>query len=701
VIIGLIPFSARTPFSAPDLLDRHAGLCSVGIVAAQEVRDAKFMTVSDLLALALGHHQAGRLQEAEQLYRQLLAADPNHPEACHYLGVLTCQLGNHDLGAQCIAQALQQKPQWAEAHNNLGTALQTQGRLQEASDCYHRAIALSPSFAEAHYNLANVLQKEGNLEEAVACYRRALDLKPGNSDAYGNLGNALNDQGRLDEAIVCYRRAVELRPGHADYHNSLGLALQKQGKLEDAVACYRRTLELNPACLPTLNNLGLAFQEQSKPDYAIMCYRRALELDPVCIEAHNNMGLALQETGKNEEAASFFRRALELEPSNVKALSNLANALKKEGRLDEAIACYRRALQYEPQNPDVYTNLGLALRDQGQFDEADDCFRKAIEEKPDHAKARWSRSLLMLLQGDFEQGWLEHEWRWKNKELPTRKFSQALWDGGELTGKTILLHAEQGLGDAIQFVRFAPLAKQRGGTVILECPKSLCRLFANLPVDHLVPKGSSLSSFDVQAPLLSLPWIFKTTLETVPAEIPYLFAAPQLEEQWRARLQVLDGFKIGIVWQGNPTFPDDRRRSFRLVQFSRLAQMPGVRLISLQKGAGREELVGNGGPNWGDDHRAPVDLGEEVDTVHGAFMDTAAIMMNLDLVITSDTAIAHLAGALGVPVWVALPFVPDWRWLLDRSDSPWYPTMRLFRQQRPGDWEGVFEEIETALRTVL
>jgi hypothetical protein len=293
-----------------------------------------------------------------------------------------------------------------------------------------------------------------------------------------------------------------------------------------------------------------------------------------------------------------------------------------------------------------------------------------------------------LLSGDFERGWAEYEWRWKTKDCPRRNFSQATWDGQPLDGKTILLHAEQGLGDVIQVVRYAALVKRRGGVVVVECPRPLLSLLANCEgIDRLVGRGEELPSFDVQASLLSLPGIFHTTLEDLPATIPYLFADPGLAQRWRQELDRIAGFKIGIAWQGSLQNRNDRDRSIPLDCFEPLARCSGVQLLSLQKGAGVEQL-----PEV--TKRFPVtELGSRLED----FMDTAAVLANLDLVVTCDTAVAHLAGALGAAVWVAIPFVPDWRWLLDRSDSPWYPTTRLFRQESRGDWQGVFQRIAVAV----
>ena len=324
-------------------------------------------------------------------------------------------------------------------------------------------------------------------------------------------------------------------------------------------------------------------------------------------------------------------------------------------------------------------------------------YQQAVRLKPDYAEAHWNQALARLQMGQFEQGWPGYEWRWKCKEFGTLPpFRAPLWDGSPLDGRTILVHAEQGLGDTLQFIRYIPLVQKHGGRVIMMCQPPLCALLAHCPgIERLMPHGDAPPEIDLHVPLLSLPRLLGTTLENVPADGPYLDAEPDLVEAWRHRLGAYPGLKIGIAWQGNPKFRLDRVRSLPLAQFAPLASVPGVHLLSLQKGLGREQLAAP-------ERRFPVtDLGGQLDETTGAFMDTAAVMKNLDLVITSDTSIAHLAGALGVPVWVALNVVPDWRWLLDRDDSPWYPTMRLFRQTRLGHWEDVFHCMAEALRERL
>jgi len=364
--------------------------------------------------------------------------------------------------------------------------------------------------------------------------------------------------------------------------------------------------------------------------------------------------------------------------------------LLKVGKPEESLESCLKALTLKPQFLGALHNLGSALQAQGELEEAAECFQKALRLDPNHAKTHLNQASLMLVQGDFERGWEEYEWRWKTGQLPKREFREPRWMGEPLSGRTILLHAEQGLGDTLQFIRYAALVKRLGARVVVECQKPLVKLLSRSQgIDQLAAQGDDVPHFDVHAPLLSLPRILRTTVNSIPADVPYLFADPGLVDDWRERLKEQSGLRIGMNWHGRAGDGMFRRRDIPIECLAPIAQMPGARLVSLQKGDGRKELAGAGFPIF--------DPGDDVDTVHGPFMDTAAIIMNLDLVITSDTSVPHLAGALGVPVWVALPFVPDWRWLLNRQDSPWYPTMRLFRQKARGDWTTVFEEIHSAL----
>lgn len=482
----------------------------------------------------------------------------------------------------------------------------------------------------------------------------------------------------------------------ADRCRLTAIALQKQGRIDQAIHLYLRGLALNPDDASAYRCLGTAYKTRKQLDLAAACFRRAVELCPAFPEAWNNLGNTLTEQRDDAGAAACFERAFTVQPHFAGAHFNLAQTLGRLGKFDEAIAACRRATDLSPRSAEFYTGLGMALYDARRVEEAVAAYNQAVRLRPDFAPARYNRSHAWLVLGDYSRGWPEYEWRWKLATVPLPSFPQPRWDGTSRPDGTILLDSEQGLGDTIQFVRYAPLVKERVGTVVLRCQKPLVRLLSVTPgIDQVISQDEPIGRFDVWSPLMSLPLFFSAALEAIPNRVPYLGEDPSLVRFWHERLEGIGGLRIGINWQGNPAFPKDGFRSVPLRYFEPLAKIPGVRLISLQKGAGREQL---------EIHRAtlPVlDLGLSMDEIHGPFVDTAAILRCLDLVITSDTSLAHLAGALGVETWLAVPSVPEWRWLLGRRDSPWYPTLRLFRQDRPGQWADVFLRMGAELRQRL
>jgi hypothetical protein len=400
----------------------------------------------------------------------------------------------------------------------------------------------------------------------------------------------------------------------------------------------------------------------------------------------------MTDIGRVIEAIAAYRRAVALNPDMPEAWLNLGNALKEGGQLDEAVAAYRRAVAVKPGYALGHSNLGYLLREKGRLDEAVAACRQAIEIDPEHSGAHSNLALALLVQGHFAEGWEAYEWRWKAEGFGTaaRDFGRPRWDGGALEGRTVLLHAEQGLGDALQFIRYLPLVQERGGKAIIECQPALQRLFGTMAGDvPVIAKGAALPAFDVHCPLLSLPRIFATDLANMPGDVPYLRADAAEASAWSDRLAAHPpGFRVGLVWAGNPNHTNDRNRSLKPASLLPLGAVKGVRFFSLQKGTGAEGRDG-------------LPAGLELSDVAGElgdFADTAALIANLDLVITADTATAHLAGAMGRPVWTLLPFAPDWRWLLGREDSPWYPTMRLFRQAAIGDWPPVIARVCDQLR---
>jgi len=611
------------------------------------------------LVTARQRHQAGDPGQAERLCRQVLQADAGNDEAWLLLGSTLQGQGKAAEAAAAFERSLCLWPRSADSHHGLGQALAGLGRRDEALDHYREAVRLRPDHGEALSSLGLALAGRGRVDDAVPHLRQAALLLPGSAPAHHNLGVALAQQGHPEEAVRALEEALRLRPDHPEACYNLGAILKDLGRREEAIARYRRALELRPGYGEAYNNLGLALTEAGRPDEAVVVLEHAVRLRPQAAEGHNNLGLAHAELGQYPEAEAGYREALRLNPGYVEAHTNLGNAFKEQARLGPALACYQVALWHSPRA----------------------------------APTRYNRSLALLQAGDYDQGWPEYEWRWQRKQTPARPFRQPRWDGSPLGGRTILLYCEQGLGDAIQFVRFAALVKARGGRVVLECPGFMIPLFSTCAgIDLLVAEGEPLPGFDVQAPLMSLPGLLGTTLATVPAEVPYLGAEPGRVEAWRQRLAASAGLKVGILWQGNPHFQWDRYRSIPLAHFAALAEVDGLQLFSLQKKHGVEQLGAVAG-------RFPItDLAGELDAEGGAFLDTAAVMKGLDLVVTADTSAAHLAGALGVPVWVALAAVADWRWLCGREDTPWYPTMRLFQQERLGDWGPVFGRMAQALQ---
>jgi tetratricopeptide (TPR) repeat protein len=649
-------------------------------------------TLAEALAWAARSHQAGDLDQAEYLYRAILQAVPTNADAWHLLGVVASQRGRPDLGVDYIAKAIALNSACAAYHANLGVAYKALGQVDRALACYQHALRLQPDFVRAYNNLGAALHEQGRTDEAVACYQHALRLYPAEAEVHTNLGLALVTQGRLDEAVAHYQQALHVQPNLAEAHNNLGLVRKDQGRLDEAVAHFQQAVLLKPAYADAYHNLGSVRQTQGRLDEAIAHFEKAVHLKPNDAPGYNYLGMVLAAQGRLDEAMTHFQQALHLQPNLAEAYNSLGVVLYRQGRFEEADAHFQQAARLQPACAEAFNNRGSVLTAQGQLGEAVAHFQQVVRLRPTDAEAHKKYAMACLALGRFQEGWREYEWRWQCPGTSRPAFAQPLWDGSPLAGRTILLHVEQGLGDTLQFIRYAPLLKQGGGTVLVVSPPMLVPLLERCPgIDRLVPQGAALPPFDVQAPLLSLPGILGTTLETIPARVPYLFADPQRVAHWRAELGPGRAFAIGIAWQGNPQHLLDHDRSLPLTCLAPLAQLPGVRLVSVQHGPGTEQLaeVSN---------RFPVlDLGSRFED----FGDTAAALVNLDLVITVDTAVAHCAGGLGVPVWVVLPFVPDWRWLLEREDSPWYPSMRLFRQPERGNWPAVVARLAEAVEASM
>jgi tetratricopeptide (TPR) repeat protein len=617
----------------------------------------KQANINELFQQAAIQFQQGYLDEALLITQRILSANPDHAGACHLLGLIVGQRGNLRQADQLITNAIKHSPSTAAYYSTHAHILLLDERLEEAAIACKMAIALNPSSADSYNNLGFILNQLGRAEEALIACNRAVELQPQFAAAHNNRANALGVLGRVEEALLSCDRAIMCQPDLIDAHMNRGNALKELGRLDEAKAAYEQIIAI-------------------KPDNA---------------QAHCTLGIILWRQGFFEAALDSYEHATRINPDYVEAYSNLGLALRDLGRIEEAFVSLEHAIRLKPGYAEAHNNLGMVLLDLGRLKDAMVATERAIEIKPDYAIAHYNLGLLLLLTSDYNKGWREHEWRWEAMEIPApgRKFHQPQWDGSPLTGRTILLIAEQGFGDTIQFIRYVPLLAKADCKIIVKCQKELLQLLSDLTeIDYLVKLGDPTPDFDVYAHLMSLPYILRTSLETIPNDCPYL-SSPSLSAYIREQIWLTDTYKnIGIVWAGNPAHKNDRNRSVKLEMFRPLLRIPGVNLLSLQIG---ERVI---------DLEMNQDMREITDTSPyiTSFYDTASIIKHLDMIISVDTSVVHLAGALGIPTWVLLPYVPDWRWLLGREDSPWYPSVRLFRQPSRGDWKSVFELVDVTLR---
>lgn len=583
-------------------------------------------STEQMLQAALDSQRAGRFPEAEGIFRQVLAREPRNAHALNGLGTLALHLNRPQDAASLFNEAIAANPSELGFHMNLGTALLKMSRLMDAGQVFQRIVQMKPDYAEAYANLGVVLSDLGRLEDAVNVYRRAIQLKPQFATPYQNLGAVLRDMGRHEEAVQVLRQGLAVDPTRVEMMSRLGLVY-----------------------------LSLGLTDRSKYDEAITVLRQALTLQPNHPYVLTNLGVALARLGRPEESIAYHRQALEIYPSFAGALINLGVALRNLGRFDEAKECYLRALALEPNDPNLHQNLAFEL----------------------------------LVQGDWEQGFREYERRLEDKSLYRRDWPKPRWDGSDLSGRTILLAAEQGIGDTINFIRYAPLLAERGAKVLVEAQDTVVSLIGRVPgVSSVSAQGQTLPEHDFYAPVPSLPFAFQTRPDTIPANVPYLSAQPERAAAWKDRLaQYGAAFKVGLVWGGSLRNRNDIHRSMLLADFAPLADVKGARFFSLQTGPQASQIFS-----------APpgteiVDLGPSLTS----FEETAAALANLDLLISVDTAIVHLAGAMGRPVWNLIAFAPDWRWMLNRPDTTWYPTMKLFRQPAYKDWAGAVRQVKEQL----
>lgn len=725
--------------------------------SGQQANGARSHTASDpRFNVAVAHYQAGRLSEAEKCCRQILESTPQNADAMHMLGALCIKAGQYDAAIGWVSQAIRLNNRNPNFFVTLAGVLQERGKLNEALECYRFAIELKPDWIDVLFLRARVLQKIGSREKAIEQLDKILALQPGHLDAhrslvvvlhesgrtedalaacdralsrfpnvsglYNNRGIILKALGRFDEALVAYERAIETSSSgdFLPFNNSVDI-LKQTGRLAEALAICDRGLSVSPNSAELLNCKGVVLADLDRVDEALTCYNEAIErhpnsadafsnrakiglrqqqharaiedcdraiaLNPSLPEAFHTRGRALRDTKKLAEAARHLERAIELRPDFFQAIVDLGAVLHRLNRFEEALAQYDRVIAINPEFAEGFQDRAITLLDLARYEEALRDFEKAISLNPDLANAHWNEGIARLLTGDLKVGWEKSEWRWKAEETlkSYRQFSQPMWMGEPLEDKTIFVHNEQGVGDAIQFARYIPMLVAKGAKVILGVDRSLISILSGIQGVTVVSPDEQSFQFDFHCPLLSLPLGFGTTLETIPNK-PYL-PQPVLSGRWDKILTPKTKPRVGIAWSGSTIHPNDHNRSIPLDTFMGALEGVDATFVSLQKDVR---------PRDSDilkSHREILDLREEL----ASFTETSELIAELDLVISVDTSVAHLVGALQRPVWILLPYVPDWRWLLNRDDSPWYPTARLFRQTESRDWKAVLNRVNEAL----
>jgi len=709
-----------------------------------------------ILSRARNWHGAGRFDDAAREYLAVLAKEPDNPQALHLYGVLQFQRGAADAAEALLRQSIAIEP-GTRALSDLGAIAGERGRIDEALEHFAAALRAAPDDVQTLVRRGNTLIGLRRYDDALASFDRALAASPLVLDALCNRGSALRALGRFDEALDTYDRALMVDPQSFESWFNRGLVLRELQRPADALQCFDRAHAIRPGVAAIMAERGRTLIDLDRPSEALAAFNEAIAADPARIDVLYNSAVALERLGRADEALARCERVLALDPGHVRAQASRGNALLQLKRYDDALAGYTRALEIDPHSVETLCNRGTALRYLKRYDEAlasydaalardarfaeawtnrssvlqdlhryddamasldraialrpehatnwlnrgnlhfetartDDAlaaYDRAIALHPDYAEAHFARASLYLIEGDFARGWPEYEWRLRDAQLARhyRPFTQPAWRGDTpLDAKTVLIHAEQGFGDTLQFCRYVPLVAACGARVVFEVQPPLRALMASLHgAADVVARGAPLPAFDCQAPLLSLPHAFRTDEATIPPAGAYLQADPQRTREWDALLGERRRPRIGLAWAGNPEHRNDHNRSIDFAQFASLFDLD-VDWISLQKPVRERDEARLA--------QAPV---RRVDDELGDFADTAALIGALDLVIAVDSAVAHLSGALGRPVWVLLPEPAEWRWMRARGDSPWYPSARLFRQAAPGNWTDTIDAVRAAI----
>ncbi len=607
-------------------------------------------------------HQRGNLKSAHALYSECVAEEPDNPEAWHLLGCLCLQLDETTRAERHIKRAIQLQPGVELYHHHLAVTLRSQQRYKEAVKSHRKSLELNPGYSKALVEMGRTYVCLGQLKKALKCYDGAIEKDPHEVQPWVQKGQLVLELKPMIEALDFLEVACQNFPENTHLNFFLGEVLQKIGDPKSAIKSYLKAVD-DPIFSP---------------------------------EAHNNLGVCCQEIKSFKNAETHYRKALKVEPENPSYLQNLGSLLLYIGRTQEATDILEAESKRFPKSNRGWANLGIAYSDSRKFESALSCFDKSLKICPDHVYTRWNRATTRLVTGNLAEGFKDFESRYecKSTSLRRRDFpDKNLWDGTQAPDKTLLVYAEQGLGDSIQFVRYLPMAEKKVGSIVFECQPPLVRIFKSLTKNgQVISQGEPLPDFHVHSPLMSLPYLFKTDLDSIPSKTPYLVQPFGFDlPAFRHRRELMgDELKVGIVWAGNPHHQLDHRRSCPLEAFLPLKQISGVKLFSLQvdlSPGDRNKLH----------HEGIVDTGPWIKD----FYDSAALVLEMDLIVSVDTSVAHLSGALNQKTWLLLPYLPDWRWMLDRDDSPWYPSMQLFRQKSLYDWSSLLEEVGHCLHPLL
>ena len=654
------------------------------------------VSVEEFFTRAIASFQAGRLEDAERCFTEVLQYDPKHIAALNLLGILLTHVKRYSEAERVLRSALNINSKSDVTFYNYGIVLKALTRPSEALERFTQALAINPVVAETWNNRGTVFNDLKRYIDAISDFDQAVALNPNYSEAFCNKGNSCGKLKRYNEALAAYDKALALRPDLADAWLGRGNVFTELKRRDEAFAAYDKALALKPDLADAWLGRGNVYNELRRYDDAFAAYDKALALKPDLAEVWLGRGNVYNELGRYDDAFAAYDKALALKPDLADAWLGRGNVYNEFGRYDDAFAAYDEALALKPDLAEAWLGRGLAFFRLNLDAEALECYEKSLALKQDLPQAQWNKALLKLSRGEYEEGWKLYEWKSKTKYFTSsfRQFTQPLWlDDSNITAKTILVHAEQGLGDTIQFSRYLNLLKDKECKIVFEIQKPLSSLFKSLNWQcDVVAQGELIPWFDLHCPLISLPLAFKTRIETIPANVPYICAHKDKKIEWANRLGAASKVRIGLAWSGNPYFARGNDIS-RPIPLSVLAAVisDNFEWYRLQKDL-RES-----------DKQALSELPaiKDFSGLFEDFSDTAALIEELDLVISVDTAVAHLAGAMGKPVWILLPFHPDFRWLRERTDSPWYPTARLYRQKKDGDWTDVLECVSADLKSSL